>query len=293
MIRSMTGFGEARCESDVGTVSVQIRTVNHRHFHVQFRTPLGVERWESELGQLLRERIARGHVHYRLTYLPGPDVARPIQVDHGRLAGYLEALREIKARHGVEGEIDLNLLTRFGEIFQSPEDELGELPFEEVAEATRAALDKVIAAREREGGALKDDLAASVAEIDRALARIEERAPERLQEERDRLRAAVAELAVDAPVDDDRLAREVAYLAERWDINEEIVRLRSHTTEFRSLIASERSGPVGKRLGFWVQEMHREANTIGSKANDAEIARLSVEIKTAIEKLREQVENVE
>ena len=107
------------------------------------------------------------------------------------------------------------------------------------------------------------------------------------------MRKAVAELADDVQVDEERLAREIAFLAERWDINEELVRLRSHMAEFRSLIDGDGSEPAGKRLGFWVQEMHREANTIGSKANDAEIARQSVEIKAAIEKLREQVENVE
>ncbi len=107
------------------------------------------------------------------------------------------------------------------------------------------------------------------------------------------MRAAVAELSGDAQVDEERLAREIAYLAERWDINEEVVRLRSHLAQFEQLLDDGGTEPAGKRLGFWVQEMHREANTIGSKANDAEIARLAVDIKTAIEKLREQVENVE
>jgi len=129
--------------------------------------------------------------------------------------------------------------------------------------------------------------------MDAALDAVELRAPQRLLEERDRLRAAVAELSGDAQLDEDRLAREVAYLAERWDINEEVVRLRSHIEQVRQLVDADGSEPVGKRLGFWVQEMHREANTIASKANDAEVARLAVEIKTAIEKLREQVENVE
>lgn len=293
MIRSMTGFGEARRETESGTVHVQVRTVNHRHFNAHFRTPVGAERWESDLSQILREGLSRGHVHYRLTYVPGPDVPRPVQVDHGRVSGYLEALQEIKRRHGVGGDPDLALVVRFGDIFRSDAEELEEIPFEAVAAATREAMRRAVEARQREGEALEVDLNDSVRGIEAALDGIEERAPERLEEERDRLRAAVADLTNEAPVDEDRLAREVAYLAERWDINEELVRLRSHTREFRDLIDSSGTEPVGKQLGFWVQEMHREANTIASKANDAEISRLAVEIKTGIEKLREQVDNVE
>ena len=125
------------------------------------------------------------------------------------------------------------------------------------------------------------------------LAVVEERAPERLVRERDRLREAVRELAAQVDVDEDRLAREVAYLAERWDINEEVVRFRSHLVAFREALDGEGAEAVGKRLGFLVQEMHREANTIGSKANDAVIAQASVALKEEIERLREQVENVE
>jgi uncharacterized protein (TIGR00255 family) len=293
MIRSMTGFGEVQRESAIGLVSVQIRTLNHRHFHAHFRLPSGAERWEAELTQILRECIARGSVHYRLTFRPGPGVVHPVQVDHDRLGAYLVALQDIKERHQLAGDVDVGLVTRFGDIFTSPPDELELLPFEEVAQATRDALVMVKEMREQEGGALAADLRESLGAMVRALDGIGSRAPQRLVEERDRLRAAVAELSGDVPVDEDRLAREIAYLAERWDINEEVVRLRSHVAQFDELLGGGGSEPAGKRLGFWVQEMHREANTIGSKANDAEIARLAVEVKTAIEKLREQVENVE
>ena len=126
-----------------------------------------------------------------------------------------------------------------------------------------------------------------------ALDKIEERAPQRLISERDRLREAVKELAEQTEVDEDRLAREIAYLAEKWDINEELVRFRSHIELFREALTGDASEPVGKRLGFLIQEMHREANTIGSKANDAEISQASVALKQEVERVREQVENVE
>ncbi|NIN72506.1 MAG: YicC family protein [Gemmatimonadetes bacterium] len=293
MIRSMTGFGEVQRESAIGIVSVQIRTLNHRHFHTHFRLPSGAERWETEITQILRRSISRGSVHYRLAFRPGPGVVHPVQIDHDRLAAYLAALHDIKERHQLVGDVDVGLVTRFGDIFTSPPDELELLPFEEVAQATRDALTMVAEMREREGGALAADLRESLGAMVEALDAIATRAPQRLVEERDRLRAAVAELSGEAQVDEERLAREIAYLAERWDINEEVVRLRSHMAQFEALLDDGGSEPAGKRLGFWVQEMHREANTIGSKANDAEIARLAVEIKTAIEKLREQVENVE
>ena len=126
-----------------------------------------------------------------------------------------------------------------------------------------------------------------------ALARVETRAPERLVAERDRLREAVRELAEQVPLDEDRLAREIAYLAERWDINEELVRLRSHIGLFQEALSADGEEPVGKRLGFLVQEMHREVNTIGSKANDSEISHDSVRLKEEVERIREQVENIE
>ncbi len=293
MIRSMTGFGEVQRETAAGIISVQVRTVNHRHFHTHFRLPVGAERWEGDLTQVLRERISRGSVHFRMAFQAAPTAGGMIHVDHARIAAYLQALREIVDEHGLAGDVDLNLITRFSDVFQVPPDELEQMPFDEVAAATREAVAMVVEMREREGKALASDLRDSIGEIGVALDALEVRAPQRLIEERDRLRAAVTELSGDTQIDEERLAREVAFLAERWDINEEMVRLRSHIEQFRAELATDGSQPSGKRLGFWVQEMHREANTIGSKANDAEIARLTVDIKTAIERLREQVENVE
>jgi uncharacterized protein (TIGR00255 family) len=293
MIRSMTGFGEVQLQTAVGRVSVQIRTVNHRHFHTHFSLPAFAERWEGELTQILRESIARGHVHLRLNFEPGPDSVPPLRVDQARLRAYLAALAEIKGQQGISGEVDLGLIARFSDIFQAPPVEAVQVSLDDVAPATRGALAGVIDMRAREGKALAADLDESLEQIKKALATIETRAPQRLIEERDRLRAAVAELSADVEIDEERLAREVAFLAERWDINEEIVRLRSHLDEFGRVLADETTEPAGKRLGFWVQEMHRETNTIGSKSNDAEIARQVVEIKTAIERLREQVENIE
>lgn len=293
MIRSMTGFGELQRDGPQGLIGVQIRTVNHRHFHTHFRLPPGAERYEPNLAQIIREQISRGSVHFRLTYQRGPAGEAAVPVDHERVRAYLAALQQIQERHGVEGSVDLSLLARLSDVFAPPPEDIEHLPLDEVALATREALTLVVAVREEEGKALAADLLESLAELDAALEAIELRAPQRLVEEHDRLRAAVAELTQGVEVDEERLAREIAFLAERWDIHEEIVRLRSHLEQFRQLIESEGAEPVGKRLAFWVQEMHREANTIGSKGNDAEVSKSVVDIKTAIERLREQVENVE
>lgn len=293
MIRSMTGFGEVQREAPDGVIGVQIRTVNHRHFHTHFRLPVGAERYESNIAQIIREQISRGSVHFRLTYQRGAAEEVTVPVDHERVRAYLAALQEIQARHGIEGRVDLSLFARLSDIFSPPPEEIEHLPLEEVALATREALTLVVAVREEEGKALAADLLGLLGEIGAALQAIELRAPQRLIEERDRLRVAVAELTQDVELDEERLAREVAFLAERWDIHEETVRLRSHLEQFAQLIEAGEAAPVGKRLAFWVQEMHREANTIGSKGNDSEVAKRVVDIKTAIERLREQVENVE
>lgn len=293
MIRSMTGFGEAERETPAGTVRVQIRTVNHRHFHTHFRLSESFENWESELTTLLRARIARGHVRYRLEVDLAPTSAPAPVVLHERVRAYLAALEDLRTTHGLPGEVRLETLLRFGDIFRTSTEGTALPELEDVAAATRSALDAVIETREAEGRALEADLRTSLSAVETALDVVAERAPERLTRERDRLRTAVRELAGGIDVDEERLAREVAYLAERWDINEEIVRLRTHLSQFRGALSGDVEDPVGRRLSFWVQEMLREANTIGSKGNDPVIVEQVVEMKTAIEKLREQVENIE
>jgi len=208
---------------------------------------------------------------------------------------YLALFRDMGTRLGVAGEPDLALITRFNDVIVRDEGEADQV--EVTPEELRAALDDAarqnLGMRQDEGRRLHDDLEGRLRAIDAALRVVEERAPARLVAERDRLRAAIAELAGGVAVDPDRLAQEVAYLAERWDVNEELVRFRSHNELFRELLAAEAAEPVGKRLSFLVQEMNREANTIGSKANDAAISHRVVAIKEEIERLREQVENVE
>ena len=295
MIRSMTGFGEAERQTGAGTLRVEIRTVNHRHLSVNFRTPTSLAKWEPQMRDWLRAHLARGHANVAIRLEPATAAAAVgLKLDDERVAAYLALFAELRTRFGVAGEPSLAELLRFGDVIVR-DDEGGrvEVPQEDLQGVMEDAARAVAAMREDEGRRLQADLEGRLSAIDTALAAIEELAPQRLAGERDRLRAAIAELSQGVGVNEERLAQEVAYLAERWDVNEELVRFRSHNELFRELMAANPEEPVGKRLSFLVQEMHREANTIGSKANHAGIAHRVVSIKEEVERLREQVENVE
>ena len=292
----MTGFGTAEEPSDAGVVRAEIRTVNHRFFNVSVRLPNSLAAREAEVRDWLRSFFPRGHVSctLRLEANGGTAAARsPYRLDDERVVAYLDLFAELKKRFDVAGEPDLQLLSRFNDIIVREEKEETEIEGALIERVVNAAARQAVAMREEEGARLRADLLERLEVIGHELTEIARRAPERLQAERDRLRRAVRELADGIAVEEARLAQEVALVAERWDVNEELVRFRSHLELFRNLLASDSEEPVGKRLSFLVQEMHREANTIGSKANDAEIAHRVVAIKDEIERLREQVENVE
>ena len=297
MIRSMTGFGEAEEVTAAGVVRVEIKTVNHRFFNANVRTPSGFDRFEGDIQSWLRPFLSRGHVTYTLSIDRDTAEANDTlpELDLERAKRYGELLETLRRELDLETPVDLSHISRFGEIFRAPErgNASALVEGEVICRLTEAAATEVVLLREAEGARLQRDLEEHLQGIEEALVRVEAYAPERLVAERDRLRAAVAELVETHSVDEDRLAREIAYLAEKWDINEEIVRFRSHAELFNEALQSEASEPVGKRLGFLVQEMNREANTIGSKANDARIAQTAVGLKEEVERLREQLENVE
>ncbi len=296
MIRSMTGYGEAERALPEGRLRVTIKTVNHRFFNAHLRTPPGFDRLEAEIQGWLRGFFSRGHVNFSLSLErdrdQGPDGLPEVDWDRARYwGGLVKRLREeLDLPEGGEMEA----IFRFGNVLLAPEGPgaAPELETELLRGIAEEAARMALETREREGFRLEEDLLARLAAMEGHLKTVRERAPERLVAERDRLREAVRELAAQEEVDQDRLAKEVAYLAERWDVNEEIVRLQAHLHAFRETLAGP-GDPVGKRLGFLVQEMHREANTIASKANDLEMTRASVAIREEIERLREQLENVE
>jgi uncharacterized protein (TIGR00255 family) len=293
----MTGFGEASGPTSAGTLRVELRTVNHRYLNLNARLPSALARWEGEIREWLRASFARGHVNLTARWEANGDspATAAYRLDEEKVATYLRLFQELGDRFGVHGVPDLNLITRFNDIIVRNDDDavLPEIQSAELQQIVAVAALRVVGMREEEGKRLEIDLRQRVAAMDVALAAIEGQAPQRIENERRRLSAAIAELAGGIQLDEARLAQEVALLAERWDVNEELVRFRSHNELFIELLDASPDEPVGKRLSFLVQEMHREANTIGSKANDASIAHLVVAIKDELERLREQVENVE
>lgn len=295
MIRSMTGYGEAEREDPIGRLRLEVKTVNHRFFNANIKTPSGFDRFEPDLTEVFRSHVSRGHVAASLSIdRRSAEAVGGVRVDLERARGYKAALEAIQKELAIPGMVDMGMLARFGEIFRAPEPEAGpSVDVEVLRGMAEEALQGVVALREAEGTRLHDDLAGRLDTMAVHLDTVARRAPDRLLRERERLRGAIRELTEQMEVDEDRLSREIAYLAERWDINEEIVRFRSHISLFREALDSDSSEAVGKRLGFLVQEMHREANTIGSKANDQEITEASMALKEEIERLREQVENVE
>jgi uncharacterized protein (TIGR00255 family) len=295
MIRSMTGYGEAERDSPAGRLRLEVKTVNHRFLNTSIKTPSGFDRFEGVITEALKRHLSRGHVSAYLSLDRGSaEGAAAFQPDLERARAYVAALEALRDELNVPGAVSLSMLARESGLVRAPDaDRAEDVEPELVKELAEAAAAAVVELREAEGERLEADFVGRLSAIGELLAAVEERAPGRLTAQRDRLREQVRELTEQVEVDEDRLAREIAYLAERWDINEEIVRFRSHVDLFREALEGDGSEPVGKRLGFLVQEMNREANTIASKANDARVAHAAMALKEEIERIREQVENVE
>ena len=287
----MTGFGAA--EGPVGDlrVSVELRSVNHRFFNPSIRLPGILVRWEGEVRETLRQRFARGHLtlHARLAR----EEAATVAIDESRFAAAVERLRALRERHGLSGDLDLGTVLRVPDLFVSADDELPVEAVHQLIGVVDQAASALSSMREQEGERLGGYIAERLAVVEAAVGRLEERAPGRLTEQRDRLRQAVRELADGVAVDEQRLAQEIAVLADRLDVSEEMSRLRAHLAAFRDALRPMGGEPVGKRLGFLLQEMLREANTTGSKANDAAMLQDVVMVKEELERIREQVENLE
>lgn len=287
----MTGFGQAEGTVGGARVSVEVRTVNHRFFSPSIKLPGGFSRWEHEVREALRQRVSRGHV--TLVARIERTVAAAPAVDEARFAAAVAQLRALRDRHQLEGPLDVATVLRMPDVVAAPRDEEEAGTAAELVAIVDRATDGLTRTRDAEGARLAAVLDSRLTLLEGALGRIAARAPARLVAHRDRLRAAVQELAAGVAVDEQRLAQEIALLADRIDVSEEIDRFRSHLVAFRTALADRSAEPVGKRLGFLLQEMLREANTTGSKAADADILHEVVGVKEELERIREQVENLE
>jgi uncharacterized protein (TIGR00255 family) len=291
MISSMTGFGSAEGKVGAIRVSVELRTVNHRFFNPSIKLPGSFNKWEGDVREVLRQRIARGHV--ALTARVDRDSTPAGGINEARFAEYVAVLRGLQERHGLSGGLDAATVLSLPDVVNLVIHDADEGSVDELLAIVETAIKALRAMRSEEGERLAGFLRERMDLVIGCVDRIAERAPIRLAEHGARLRKSVRELAGAANVDAQRLAQEVAILADRMDISEEIDRFRAHIDAFCKTLDETESEAVGKRLGFLLQEMVREANTMGSKAADAPILADVVSIKEELEKIREQVENVE
>jgi uncharacterized protein (TIGR00255 family) len=288
----MTGFGAAEGPVAGGRLRVEIRTVNHRHFSPSLRLAPELSPLEGEVRERLRREFDRGHIAVtaRWTEVPERHTAG-FSVNLERARAVAMALADLQQALGVPGQVDLGMIVRQPDVVTLGHEELPEVQWADLEPVLAAAVGECKAMRRREGQVLAEELLHRLSLLETLRGRIAARAPERLVRERERLRKSVAELLDGKPADEQRVAQEVAFLADRLDITEELVRFGAHLTACRQALAGEQ--PVGKQLGFLAQELGREVNTMGSKGNDAEIAQHVIAMKGELEKFREQVENLE
>jgi len=292
LIRSMTGFGRAQSSVEGYDVTVEIKSVNHRYFDFSSRLPRGFGFLDEKLKSYLGENIARGKVECGVLLTATADDSACVRVNEPLAAGYVAAVNTLAQTYGLDSgftALDLARLPDVLSVTRAEADE--ETVWNSVKPVVAAALDRFVAMREAEGAKLRDDVLSRAETILSDVAFIEERSPETVKEYQARLLDKLHEVLADASVDENRVMTEAAIYADKVAVAEETVRLRSHIDQLRSMLAG--AEPVGRKLDFLVQEMNREANTIGSKASDTEIARRVINIKAEIEKIREQIQNIE
>ena len=294
MIKSMTGFG--RCETEIHgrAITVEIKSVNHRYFEFSCRVTRGYSFLEDKLKAFVNARVARGKIDMFVSVGAADDVPCEVAVNHSLVSGYLAAMKEISDTYGVPNDASVVALSRFPDVFtvnKAPVDE--EQLTADVLTAADAALNSFVAMRETEGARMKADILSRAETILSIVSEIEERSPQTVREYENRLleriRQTLENLSVE--VDEQRILTEVAVFADKVAVAEETVRLRSHFEQLRAFLSLDQ--PVGRKIDFIIQEMNREANTIGSKVQDAVLAHKVVDIKSEIEKIREQVQNIE
>ncbi len=290
MVRSMTGFG--RCKKSVNEyeINIDIRSVNHRYLDLNLKIP----KYYSFLEEKIRERvsrcISRGKLEVTVYIKLINSDEKQIVLNEAMCDNYVKVLSDLKERLGTDDKIDIRLMSRFNDIFELEYKEADEEAVAaSVLEVLEACLDDFILMREREGARIKEDLTKRLQKIEELGTIVETRAPEIVNEYREKLMAKLKDILNN--VDEQRVIQEAAIYADKITTAEETVRLKSHIKEFRSLL--EKKEAVGKKLDFIIQEMNREVNTIGSKCNDFETAKIVVELKSEIENVREQIQNIE
>lgn len=292
MVKSMTGFGREHVVANGREIIVEIRSVNHRYYEFTARTPRSYGYLDDKLKTFLKNGISRGKVEASVTIYNQEGTDAEIELNESVANGYLQALRGSAEKLGLEDDLTLSSIMRLPDVFtvvKKTNDE--EVIWNEVKAVAQTALDRFVEMRTVEGRKMYDDVSSRLDFIEETVGKIEAQSPNVSKSYSDRLYAKIKEVLEDKNVDEQRVLTEVAIFSEKVAIDEETVRLRSHIAQFRDLIMSDE--PVGRKLDFLVQELNREVNTIGSKAQDLSITKMVVDLKSEIEKIREQIQNIE
>lgn len=291
-MNSMTGYGRSRQVLDGREITVEIRSVNHRYLEYSARIPRMYGYLEEKLKTFLQSSVSRGKVEVTVTIqnLTGGDTV--VQINQALAKGYLDTMRSQAEYLGLKDDLTLSTLTRFNDVFTLQKlEEDQQVIWNSVQQVARQALDQFLEMRRREGERLKLDLLQKLELLNGHVAAVEEQSPKTVAAYRERLLQKMEELLADRCIDQQRILLEAGLYAEKIAVDEETVRLKSHLEQFAQMM--EQSGPVGRKLDFLVQEINRETNTIGSKAQDLAVTRRVVEMKSEIEKIREQIQNIE
>lgn len=292
MIRSMTGFGQGEAGSENYSVRVELKSVNHRYLDLFLRLPKQYTQLEEALRRAISERIARGRIEAVVSVEEFGEKERTVQINMPLLQGYLRALSQVKAELGSGEQVTISHVLDLPGVFEVDEPPLDwEELLRLLVEAAGQALDELEEMRAAEGRRLYTDLQDKIAFVEELRAQVAKIAPQVVEEYRTKLRERLGELLDGTTLTEERFLGEVALFADRCSIDEELVRLASHLEQFKEALTSNQV--VGRKLDFLIQEMNREVNTIGSKGNHVQISALVVELKSELEKIREQVQNIE
>lgn len=292
MLRSMTGYGKHEAIIKGKNILVEIKSVNSRYFELVSKIPRGYSFLEYDIKKFINKKILRGKVDVVVGIQTLENEDTEVLINHSLAEAYINALQSLKDEYSLKDDLSVSTISKYSDIFtvkssNNNEDEI----LEDVLSVVKISLDKLMSMREKEGENLKADIKLNFEKIEKILAIIEEKSPVIISNYEKRLMSRISELVGDYNIDEERVMAEVAIFADKIDINEEIIRLRSHLKQLELMIESDKS--VGRKMDFIVQEMNREINTIGSKSPDLDVSHMVVEIKSCVEKIREQVQNIE
>lgn len=292
MLRSMTGYGKHEAIIKGKNILVEIKSVNSRYFEFVSKITRGYSFLEYDIKKFINKKILRGKVDVFVSIQTLENDDTEVLINHSLAEAYIKALQSLKDEYSLKDDLSVSTISKYSDIFtvkssNNNEDEI----LEDVLSVVKISLDKLMSMREKEGENLKEDIKLNFEKIEKILAIIEEKSPVIISNYEKRLMSRISELVADYNIDEERVVAEVAIFADKIDINEEIIRIRSHLKQLELMIESDKS--VGRKMDFIVQEMNREINTIGSKSPDLDVSHMVVEIKSCIEKIREQVQNIE